>query len=31
LLATSPLRGAIVPLSVRAPALFGAIVERLAR
>jgi flavin-dependent dehydrogenase len=29
--ATSPLRGGIVPLAAHAPALFGAIVERLAR
>lgn len=29
--ATSPLRGAVVPVAVRAPAVFGAIVERLAR
>ena len=30
-LATSPLRGTIVPLAARFPALFGRIVERLAR
>jgi flavin-dependent dehydrogenase len=29
--ATSPARGGIVPLATRAPALFGAVVERLAR
>ncbi|WP_311836291.1 FAD-dependent monooxygenase [Cellulomonas fimi] len=30
-MATSPLRARIVPMSARAPALFGAVVERLAR
>lgn len=31
LAASSPLRGAIVPLAARAPGLYGAVVERLAR